>query len=66
VSAAPVDFPDWRVVVVTTDITARKRAEAQRAYKNEPANLFSGRRSGADACRIETRVPVVSRSPERP
>ncbi|NNJ11766.1 response regulator [Chloroflexales bacterium ZM16-3] len=27
VSAAPVDFPDWRVVVVTTDITARKRAE---------------------------------------
>ncbi len=35
VSAAPVDFPDWRVVVVTTDITARKRAEAQRAYKGE-------------------------------
>ncbi|NTU81321.1 MAG: response regulator [Chloroflexales bacterium] len=35
VSAAPVDFPDWRVVVVTTDITARKRAEAQQAYKGE-------------------------------
>ncbi|NTV64794.1 MAG: response regulator, partial [Oscillochloris sp.] len=29
VSAAPVDFPDWRVVVVTTDITARKHAEKE-------------------------------------
>jgi PAS domain S-box-containing protein len=27
VSAVPVDFPDWRAVVVTTDITERKRAE---------------------------------------
>jgi len=29
VSAVPVDFPDWRVVVVTTDITERKRAAAE-------------------------------------
>lgn len=29
VSAAPVEFPDWRVVVVTTDITARKQAEVR-------------------------------------
>ncbi len=28
VSAIPVDFLNWKVVVVTTDITARKRAEA--------------------------------------
>ncbi len=27
VSAAPVNFPDWRVLIVTTDITERKRAE---------------------------------------
>ncbi|GAK54045.1 diguanylate cyclase/phosphodiesterase with PAS/PAC sensor(S) [Candidatus Moduliflexus flocculans] len=27
VNAVPVDFPDWRVVVVSTDITARKQAE---------------------------------------
>ncbi|NTU79661.1 MAG: PAS domain-containing protein [Chloroflexales bacterium] len=27
VSAAPVDFPDWQVVIVTTDITEHKRAE---------------------------------------
>ncbi|NTU79322.1 MAG: PAS domain S-box protein, partial [Chloroflexales bacterium] len=29
ISTAPVDFPDWRVVIVTTDISARKAAEAQ-------------------------------------
>ncbi|MEJ5309120.1 MAG: PAS domain S-box protein [Anaerolineae bacterium] len=27
VSAAPVSFPDWKVVITTVDITARKRAE---------------------------------------
>ena len=27
VSAVPVDFPDWKTVVVTTDVTARKQAE---------------------------------------
>ncbi|HOU13248.1 MAG TPA: PAS domain S-box protein [Anaerolineae bacterium] len=27
VSAAPVSFPDWKVVIATVDITARKRAE---------------------------------------
>ncbi len=27
VSAVPVDLPDWQVVVVTSDITSRKRAE---------------------------------------
>ncbi|MBL8056954.1 MAG: PAS domain S-box protein, partial [Anaerolineales bacterium] len=27
VSAVPVDFADWRVVIATADITARKRAE---------------------------------------
>ena len=29
VSAAPLTFSDWRVIVVTDDITARKQAEAQ-------------------------------------
>ncbi len=28
VSAVPVDFPDWKVVIVTADITERKRTEA--------------------------------------
>lgn len=27
VSAVPVDFPDWKTVIVTADITARKKAE---------------------------------------
>ena len=27
VSAVPVDFPDWKVVLVTSDITERKQAE---------------------------------------
>jgi PAS domain S-box-containing protein len=27
VSAVPVDFPDWKVVIVTSDITERKQAE---------------------------------------
>ena len=27
VSAAPVDFPDWKVVLVTVDLTERKQAE---------------------------------------
>ena len=26
-SAVPVDFPDWKVVLVTSDITERKQAE---------------------------------------
>ena len=29
VSAVPVDFPDWKIVVVTSDITERKRAEEE-------------------------------------
>lgn len=28
VSAAPVDFPDWKVILVTSDITERKLAES--------------------------------------
>jgi len=36
VSAVPVTFPDWKVVVVTTDITQRKRAEeALRQYAKQ-------------------------------
>ncbi|MBK9710136.1 MAG: PAS domain S-box protein [Kouleothrix sp.] len=34
VSAVPVEFPDWKVVVVTSDITDRKRAE-QALYRSE-------------------------------
>jgi PAS domain S-box-containing protein len=29
VSAAPVDFPDWKVILVTADITERMRAEEE-------------------------------------
>jgi diguanylate cyclase (GGDEF)-like protein/PAS domain S-box-containing protein len=29
VSAVPVDFPDWNIVVVTSDITERKQAEME-------------------------------------
>jgi PAS domain S-box-containing protein len=37
VSAVPVDFPDWCVVIVTTDITARE--QATRALKYERQQL---------------------------
>jgi diguanylate cyclase (GGDEF)-like protein/PAS domain S-box-containing protein len=32
VSAVPVDFPDWKVVIVTSDITERKKMEQANAY----------------------------------
>jgi len=32
VSAVPVDFPDWKVVLVTTDITERKKVEATKSH----------------------------------
>lgn len=32
VSAVPVDFPDWKVVIVTSDITERKKIEQANAY----------------------------------
>lgn len=47
VSAAPVDFPDWRVVVVTTDITARKQAED--ALQASTAKLATALESMTDA-----------------
>jgi PAS domain S-box-containing protein len=33
VSAVPVDFPDWKTVIVTADITARKQAEMDLALQ---------------------------------
>ncbi|NTU82598.1 MAG: PAS domain S-box protein, partial [Chloroflexales bacterium] len=47
VSAAPVDFPDWRIVVVTTDITARIQAEA--ALRKSVATLQAALESMTDA-----------------
>jgi PAS domain S-box-containing protein len=35
VSAVPVDFPDWRVVMVTTDITAHKQAARALEYERQ-------------------------------
>jgi diguanylate cyclase (GGDEF)-like protein/PAS domain S-box-containing protein len=32
VSAVPVEFPDWKVVIVTSDITERKKMEQANAY----------------------------------
>jgi len=32
VSALPVDFPDWKVVIVTSNITEHKQAEEMNAY----------------------------------
>ncbi len=41
ISAAPVDFPDWKVILVTADITERKRAEeALRQKENQYHTLF--------------------------
>lgn len=35
VSAVPVDFPDWKLVVVTSDITERKQAETALSQERE-------------------------------
>ena len=41
-SVVPVDFPDWKAVVVTSDITARKQAEdALRETNQYLNNLFN-------------------------
>ncbi|MBX0329670.1 response regulator [Oscillochloris sp. ZM17-4] len=40
VSAMPVDFPDWRVVAITADITARKRAEQERQRAQQTTELL--------------------------
>jgi PAS domain S-box-containing protein len=41
VSAAPVNFPDWRVLVVTIDITARKRAEQAMQRATERLHILA-------------------------
>lgn len=41
VSAVPVDFPDWRVVLVTADITERKRMEDELRRSNAELEQFA-------------------------
>jgi PAS domain S-box-containing protein len=35
VNAAPVEFPDWKVVIITTDITERKKVEEELRIEKE-------------------------------
>ena len=39
VSALPVDFPDWKTVIVTVDITGRKQAESEHLRLAERLDL---------------------------
>ena len=56
VSAVPVDFPDWRVVVVTTDITARKRIaeELQAALAAERVALLVAEAASMRMAHLQT------------
>lgn len=55
VSAAPIDFPDWRTVVVGTDITAHKAADAQvqAALRAEQAARLAAEAAEARAARLQ-------------
>jgi diguanylate cyclase (GGDEF)-like protein/PAS domain S-box-containing protein len=47
VSAVPVDFPDWKLVLLTSDITERKQAEeASRKLEERFSKAFRGSPAG--------------------
>ncbi len=66
VSAVPVLFPDWRVVVVTTDITKRKRFEqALRQQDNFTASLLETSRSLVIVLDFQGRIVDFNRACEQ-
>ncbi len=52
VSAVPVDFPDWRVIVTTVDITARKCSEKLIQAQRDVARIIGSGVSAQEAWQI--------------
>ncbi len=61
VSAVPLDFPDWRVVIVTTDITQQKQAEqALKAIDQQREAILQTMGEGVLAIRPDGELVVMN------